>query len=79
MAHEPEFKQEIEDLLEGIELEDDDEEMSELEELKSKNFVLEAVVKAHTKQLQKLRGVIEYLEEKLGIDEIDARLEATRD
>jgi hypothetical protein len=78
MAQEPEFKQEVEDLLDGIELEDTEKE-SEIYVLKHDKIILEAVVKAHTQQLQKLRGVIEYLEEKLGIDEIDARLEATRD
>lgn len=79
IAQEPEFKQEVDNLLDGIEIEDDDEEVSELDSLKQDKIVLEAVVQAYGKQLAKLRGVIEYLEEKLGIDEIDARLESTRD
>jgi hypothetical protein len=47
--------------------------------LRSDVYELEAVAKALRLQNRGLSNVITYLESKLGIDEIDARLEATKD
>jgi hypothetical protein len=47
--------------------------------LHSKIDELEIIIKAMNFQMRGLQNVITYLETKLGIDEIDARLEATRD
>lgn len=47
--------------------------------LHSKIDDLEALVKAMKTQMRGLENVIQYLETKLGIDEIDARLESTKD
>jgi predicted transcriptional regulator len=47
--------------------------------LRSDVYEQEAVAKALRLQNRGLLNVITYLESKLGIDEIDARLEATRD
>ena len=47
--------------------------------LRSDVYEQEAVAKALRLQNRGLSNVITYLESKLGIDEIDARLEATRD
>ena len=47
--------------------------------LKSNIAEHEAVIKALRLQNRGLSNVITYLESKLGIDEIDARLEATKD
>ena len=52
---------------------------SEKKHLHSKIDELEALVEAMKTQARGLENVIQYLEAKLGIDEIDARLEATRD
>jgi hypothetical protein len=52
---------------------------SEKASLHSKIDELEALVKAMKIQNRGLENVIQYLEAKLGIDEIDARLEATKD
>lgn len=51
----------------------------ENEELQMKIEVLEAVIQAAEIQRRGLENVITYLESKLGIDEIDARLEALKD
>jgi hypothetical protein len=52
---------------------------SEKANLHSKIDTLEIVIKAMRTQMIGLENVITYLESKLGIDEIDARLESTRD
>jgi hypothetical protein len=52
---------------------------SEKASLHSKIDELEIVIKAMRTQMLGLENVITYLEAKLGIDEIDARLESTRD
>jgi hypothetical protein len=52
---------------------------SEKASLHSKIDTLEIVIKAMRTQMIGLENVITYLESKLGIDEIDARLESTRD
>ena len=49
------------------------------EELTDQNEILETVLEAVNLQRRGLENVIQYLEAKLGIDEIDARLEATKD
>ena len=69
------------EVLREILLEDSDEpdEESAEDELKMQVLELEIIVDALTERNKRLVGVIEYLEGKLGIDEIDARLEATRD
>ena len=51
----------------------------ENEELVDQNEILETVIEAMNTQRRGLENVIQYLEAKLGIDEIDARLEATKD
>jgi hypothetical protein len=69
------------EVLREILLEDSDEpdEESAEDELKMQVLELEIIVDALTERNKRLVGVIEYLEGKLGIDEIDARLEATKD
>lgn len=52
---------------------------SNIRHLRSNILELEAVEKALRQQNRGLSNVITYLECKLGIDEIDARLEATKD
>ena len=52
---------------------------SHIRDLKSNIYELESVAKGLRMQNRGLSNVITYLESKLGIDEIDARLEATRD
>jgi hypothetical protein len=47
--------------------------------LRLKIETLEAVIQATSIQRRGLENVITYLESKLGIDEIDARLESTKD
>jgi uncharacterized coiled-coil DUF342 family protein len=51
----------------------------QIRDLKSNIYELEGVAKGLRQQNRGLSNVITYLESKLGIDEIDARLEATRD
>jgi uncharacterized coiled-coil DUF342 family protein len=51
----------------------------QIRELRSTVYELEAVAKGLRHQNRGLSNVITYLESKLGIDEIDARLEATKD
>jgi hypothetical protein len=51
----------------------------QIRELRSALYEQEAVAKGLRQQNRGLSNVITYLESKLGIDEIDARLEATRD
>jgi hypothetical protein len=52
---------------------------SQIRDLRSNVYELEAVAKGLRQQNRGLSNVITYLESKLGIDEIDARLEATKD
>jgi hypothetical protein len=52
---------------------------SEKASLHAKIDELEILVKAMKTQMRGLENVIQYLEAKLGIDEIDARLESTKD
>jgi hypothetical protein len=52
---------------------------SQIRTLRSDVYEQEAVAKALRVQNRGLSNVITYLESKLGIDEIDARLESTKD
>ena len=52
---------------------------SQIRDLRSAVYELEAVAKGLRQQNRGLSNVITYLESKLGIDEIDARLESTKD
>ena len=52
---------------------------SQIRDLRSNVYELEAAAKGLRQQNRGLSNVITYLESKLGIDEIDARLESTKD